>query len=348
MRIRIAVILCVWMLFSGQVVQAALSGDSSELTNVLQTNWPQWRDGEDRVSYLQLVAQLKNPYQGKDAAALAALAHYLRQTRNKEALTQEAVLQLAKGAALQEWYEKEKRSLTQASHALYAKGQPNFLALQQGPIGDCFFFSGLGWLAHYRPQVIMDSIEALPDGRYKVVFPNGMQVTVDKPTDGEMLFFNSESTITDGIWAPILEKAVGAILPHYTKRVVNEEEPAYNIALGGAPATIEKIWTNKTPHVLYLRKSGEAEARRLLLEMKEKRLLAQALTGKKPPAPSIAGNHVYAIMDFDSARDELRIWNPWGDDFKPLPGHSGYPRQHGIFTLSIKEFCEYYEVLFVE
>ncbi|WP_319404380.1 C2 family cysteine protease [uncultured Anaeromusa sp.] len=345
MKAKLLIALILLIIFSPQTF--AYAGEAN-LAAVIQRNWSQWHDKQDNISYAQVVAQLECPYTGDDAAALVALAQYFRKNRINYSLNMDSVLKMAERPILQEGYQKELQSLAQASHELYASGQPNFSVLKQGPIGDCFFFSGIGWLANYRPQVLMNAITPLSDGRYKVVFPNNLQVVVNRPTDAEMLFFNSSSTISDGLWVTILEKAVGAILPNYTKRVVNEEEPAYNLALGGAPATIERIWTAKTPNVVYLHNSSYAEVRRILVMMQKKQLMSQALTGKRPPTPSIAGNHVYAIMGFDDQHDVVTLWNPWGDEFSPLPGHSGFPRKHGVFHLSLKEFCAFYEVLFVE
>jgi len=37
------------------------------------------------------------------------------------------------------------KKLKSESHELYAYGKPSINRIQQGPEGNCFFFSGVGW-----------------------------------------------------------------------------------------------------------------------------------------------------------------------------------------------------------
>lgn len=324
------------------------------LPQVISRNWNQWSKGQLTIDYHGLIADLSNPaIKGEDAAALAALARYMRKHNPTGAMSRADVDSMTEiNTITQKQYEAFIQSLATMNRLLYAKGKPNFDVLQQGQIGDCFFFSGIGWLAYYRPQVIVDAIIPLDNGQYRVHFPNGMKVTVDTPTDAELLFFNSASTLTDGLWVTLLEKAVGEVLPHYTSRVVNNAEPAYNLAMGGAPATIERIWTGSEPTVIYLDKNpNRARVREALIAVQQKRLMSQALTPAKSSAHSIAGHHVYAILDFDKSTDVITIWNPWGDEYFPQgPAgiQNGYARKHGIFHMPLDDFMQVYWVLSID
>lgn len=327
--------------------------EAAALPEVIQRNWIHWSHGQEMVSYHELIDELANSsYKGEDAAALATLARTLRRGRTK-ALTRASALELAAAdSPTSKQYDTFVESLGSMSRELYASGKPNFDALKQGPIGDCFFFSGIGWLAKYRPQTIVKTITPLSNGQYQVSFPNGMKAMVSAPTDSEVLFFNSASTITDGLWVTILEKAVGSVLPNYTQRVVNNVEPAYNIALGGGPAVIEKIWTGESPTVIYLNKNlSRAQVREALTRVQRNNLMSQALTPARSIAHSVAGDHVYAILGFDRENDKLTIWNPWGDEYTPRGPEgiqNGYKRTHGVFTMPLDEFMSVYWILSIE
>lgn len=335
-------------------LQSVQRAEAATLTEVIQRNWSHWSRGQATVSYSALIDELANPsFKGEDAAALAALARHLRLERSKMPLSRAEAEELAAAdTPTSKQYAAFVESLGTMSRELYTTGQPSFSALKQGPIGDCFFFSGIGWLAQYRPQTIVRAIEPLPNGQYRVSFPNGMKTAVNAPTDSEILFFNSASSITDGLWVTVLEKAVGAVLPNYTQRVVNNVEPAYNIALGGGPAVIEKIWTGESPTVIYLNKHpSRSEVREALIRVQQKNLMSQALTPARSIAHSVAGDHVYAILGFDKATDTLTIWNPWGDEYTPRGPEgiqNGYKRTHGVFTMPLNEFMEVYWILSVE
>lgn len=336
-------------LFSATVVANA----SASLADLFDRNWAAWSHGQNVVTYRGLVDEMPNPaYRGEDAAALAALAHKLQLSRLESIALSQAIELANTDKPLQTRYANLAASLPTINRQLYASGQPNFAALHQGPIGDCFFFSGIGWLALNRPQVIMQAIQPLPNGQYQVKFPNGPQVVVPTPTDAEILFFNSSSTITDGLWVSILEKAVGSILPNYTQRVVDRAEPEYNIALGGGPAMIEQIWTGAMPTVIYLdKRPSRQQVRSALIRVQERRLMSQALTPRRSIAHSVAGDHVYAILGFDQSTDMVTIWNPWGDDFTPKGPQglqNGYTRRHGVFKMPLGEFMEVYWVLSIE
>ena len=347
-------LICSLLFVSGVLGLNSSVEAATPLSEIIARNWAAWSHGQESVNYHDLIDELANPsYKEADAAALAALARTMRASHFTGQLARtQAVEMAANNHTLQTQYAQFIDSLPQLNSSLFASGKPNFSALKQGPIGDCFFFSGIGWLAEYRPQVIQQAIIEEPNGQYLVKFPNGAQTRVAEPTDAEILFFNSAATITDGLWVTVLEKAVGAILPNYTKRVDNQVETAYNIALGGGPARIEAIWTGASPTVIYLnRKPARHEVREALIRMQERRLMSQALTPAHSIAHSIAGDHVYAILGFNKATDTLTIWNPWGDEYtaKGAPGiQNGYSRKHGVFTMPLDEFMSVYWILSVE
>jgi hypothetical protein len=71
---------------------------------------------------------------------------------------------------------------------------------------------------------------------------------------------------------------------------------------------------------------------------------------KKPP-PAIVVGHAYAILNYDEAKDLITLWNPHGNDFKPMGPDgfiNGYETKGGVFTLSSRDFSFLFNYLFVE
>lgn len=78
--------------------------------------------------------------------------------------------------------------------------------------------------------------------------------------------------------------------------------------------------------------------------------MAEALLLHKPAA-KLPYDHVYAILAFDGESDRVKLWNPWGTDFKPQgPSgrENGYAREKGVFFLSLADFVEFYSVVSIE
>lgn len=178
--------------------------EMTPLQDVVRRNWERWSQGAGMLGRMDLIARMADPaFQGEDAAALVALAAYARK---------HPVLDLATATAVDEQrivdiYRHNIVKLRRAQRVLFANGKPTFTLLQQGPPGDCYFFSATGWMAKNRPEEIMKAITSLPDGRFRVRFANGDQATVSPPTDSELALNDADSTLQDGLWMSVLEKA---------------------------------------------------------------------------------------------------------------------------------------------
>ena len=92
---------------------------------------------------------------------------------------------------------------------LFAGNGPDFLVMKQGAVGDCYFFSLTGYLAARKPEKIVRMIVLEPGGNFNVRFFDGEVIPVSAPTEAEMLVNNSASSLSDGYWLCVLEKAVG-------------------------------------------------------------------------------------------------------------------------------------------
>ncbi len=316
---------------------------------VVRRNWKSWSQGSDAVSKLDLIARMASPdYRGEDAAALVALEIYLKKNPSVDLATAGAI----DDPKIIDRYYRNVLKLRRVKRVLFAKGQPTFELLQQGPVGDCYFFSATGWMAKYRPGDIMNAIRKLDDGRFQVRFANGDEATITPPTDAELAVNDSDSTLQDGLWMSVLEKATGTIQARTFSRSAAIPDPTVEIDTAGIPiASVVERWSGREAKKLPLgRRAHREQVRNALIRMQEKRLLATALLLHKPPA-KLAYDHVYAIMGFDPGSDTVTIWNPWGTDFTPSgPSgpENGYERKKGIFTLSFDEFVSFYSFLAIE
>jgi hypothetical protein len=57
-----------------------------------------------------------------------------------------------------------------------------------------------------------------------------------------------------------------------------------------------------------------------------------------PSTPGLTPEHAYALLDYNSESDTVRLWNPHGDNFKPKsePGPTnGYPMTNGVFSMPV-------------
>ena len=62
-------------------------------------------------------------------------------------------------------------------------------------------------------------------------------------------------------------------------------------------------------------------------------------------------SHLYAVLDFDAARNVVRLWNPWGNSFEPkgVPGlSSGYRVRQGQFVVSLAHFIQIFDRVIYE
>lgn len=146
---------------------------------VVQRNWNSWSKGNATVTKLDLIAQMASPaYTGEDAAALVALEIYLKKNPAVDLATAAAI----DDPKILDRYYRNVLKLRRVKRVLFANGQPTFELLQQGPVGDCYFFSASGWMARNRPGDVMNAITRLDDGRFRVRFANGDEATVTAPT----------------------------------------------------------------------------------------------------------------------------------------------------------------------
>jgi hypothetical protein len=258
-------------------------------------------------------------------------------------------------------YQRNRLVLVTLVRRLYAGSGPSFPMMQQGEIGDCYFFSVTGYLVDRDPGRIVRMIQPRAGGGYLVRFENGDNVPVPEPTDAEVLVNNSSSSLRDGLWLPVLEIAVGEVLRIRAQASGRTIEPTDAMASGGDTVMVMHLYSGHLAAEWRLRR--ERSARALIPDVREslsrvlaRGMLAAADMGKTPPEggrpiPGLGYDHSYAILAYDPGTDQVTMWNPWGHSFKPRGPEGveyGFSTEHGTFRLPLTTLCEQFSVLQLE
>jgi hypothetical protein len=145
-----------------------------------------------------------------------------------------------------------REMLAGAPDRIFARTEPDFGALRQGPIGDCFFFSVTGALAARHPGRVVSMIRPESDGSWSVRFPRET-VRVPRLTDAEALVNNTASTLRDGYWVVVLELAVGEVFRARERAGLRTPDPADAIAFGGSSRRVIEVYTGHRAGTVPLR-----------------------------------------------------------------------------------------------
>lgn len=327
---------------------AAFSG-IRPLGEVLKAQWPKLSDGSAGITRVDLEKKMQDPsIKDEDAAALVVLVKKLHKKDDMQ-LDLATALDLVAGNRPERDYKTAVVKLRRANRALFANGAPDFEKMKQGHATDCYFFSGTGWVAKHRPDVIVKAIKKTAKG-YKVTFPNGDEAELAPPTDSEIAINDSSATLTDGVWMSVLVKAEGIIEGGRNARRAAIADPTMRVNVGGGPRPIVQRWTGSEPVSFHLGENQNPEpVRKALKRMQKEGLMAEVFA--KKASGHIAGNHCYAIFGYNADTDMVTIWNPWGDNFTPAGPEGpefGYARRHGIFHIPFDEFMKRFFYMSVE
>jgi hypothetical protein len=234
--------------------------------------------------------------------------------------------------------------------------------MKQGAIGDCYFFSVTGYLAAIDPKRIQQMIVPKPDYGFIVHFRDGETFPVPAPTEAELLVNNSASSLTDGLWLGVLEKALGERMRAHTKSAVKRTAEATDaMAAGGHLGLIIELYSGHRARSVALRHPRAATAiiadlRREIPLVLEKRMLIAVAMGTNPPegqpkVPNLGYKHAYAILGFDRKTDLVTVWNPWGQNFVPKGPEGiehGFAAQHGVFRIPLATLYHEFSRVFME
>jgi hypothetical protein len=244
---------------------------------------------------------------------------------------------------------------------LYAGDGPNFKVMKQGPIGDCYFFCLVGSVAARDPNRIWRMIQPGPQGSYDVHFLNGETFNVSAPTEAEMIVNNSASSLEDGYWLCVLEKALGERMRETTRLPFQRTpEPTDAMASGGTPDLVINLFSGHRAERVLLSELAQspdwmdrvrAELRQVVADG---RLATATVTAPPPGRPKIPGigyRHAYAVLGYDPDNDLVTLWNPWGNDFQPKGPEGeiyGFKRVHGVFKIPFPVLYREFTALHLE
>jgi hypothetical protein len=258
----------------------------------------------------------------------------------------------AKGRkGLADRYNRALRRINGAKRDLFLDQTPDIDACHQGALGDCFLVAAIGATVHRDSNSLKEMIAPKSGGGYTVNFKYGGQVQVPPLTDAQICL--TSTTGDEGLWLPVLEEAYGIMRTRNTQPKAGAEvmeEGSDAIAHGGSMrSTIKALTGNETKGVNLKSKLKPDQsnlndlADTFRMELKkaiDDNRLAGLGTSKDDTPPGISGNHAYAILAFDAAKDEVKIWNPHGNSFKPKGEagiKNGFPTSRGVFTVPLTE-----------
>ena len=271
-------------------------------------------------------------------------------------------------------YVASLRRIRTSKRDLFCDDTPDLDHCHQGPLGDCYFVAAVGAFVHRDSAAVKQMIQPRPEGGYQVRFADGKTVAVPPLTDAEIAL--SGTTGDEGLWLPVLEKALGAWRHQTDPRRYAMETATDAIAKGGSSATILRMLTGHQTRQLALKRRPRgtvpgpdgkpvpkppvpaASADELAVKVRaevgtalaQKRLVACG-TGTEAQPPGISGKHAYAVLAFDADQDQLTLWNPHGNAFRPRgePGLAhGYATQAGVFRIPVRDFVQVFNGVAVE
>ncbi|MEY4674742.1 MAG: hypothetical protein RL148_2526 [Planctomycetota bacterium] len=253
------------------------------------------------------------------------------------------------------------RRIRTTPRVLFHDDTPDLDACRQGPIGNCWFVASIGAFTHRDPNALRALVTEQEEG-YAVHFANGKTLQVTRLTDAELAL--SGTTGDEGLWLPVLEKAMGQVRQDANPSKY-ETETATDALAGGSTATVLKLLTgNNTQRIAFHKRvpasktppttppdpvpadTPDALAQKahpvLAAATAEKRLVTCSTNTAKHP-PGIPGKHAYAVLGYDTAAQVVTVWNPHGRTRKLTgePGlQNGYAIEKGVFRLPLREFVQ--------
>lgn len=332
----------------------------------LKVSFAVWdRDHDGTLAVAELDAALADYTIKGDAAA--ALATVKRLSRGKTTAGIPRTLDSLIATAQQPLQPKDKEApnlpakfadaqkrIANAKRDLFAVAVPALETLHQGAMGNCFSLAPLGSMLSRNPAQVKAMFQQGSDGTYQVVLGK-KAVTVPAPTDAEIAI--SSSNEATGLWSNVYEKAAGAARNELRADKEKVGTPLDAIAKGGSAGTMLAFITGHEMVRFTLTWAKDPKTTPEAAEAKLKELRAKlnaafaehrcVTTGTTTPKMAgLRGGHAYGVIGYNDATDEIRIWDPHGDSFKPKGEPSaatGFPRKDGIcdmpLTVFVKQFA---------
>jgi len=316
-------------------------------------------DHDRTLTVPEIDAMVTDPaVRGSDAAiAVVFHRHLLRDDDEKtNGLAYADALTLAADPKIQHAISADAAHIQSVNRVVFLGNDPNLSAFHQGRMGDCYLLAVIGDYAFQHPQEVHNMIKSGPDGKFEVTFGNGKKVAVPLLTDAELIMGAVEGR-THGIWLSVLEKAFALLHKDAKEEKTGEEIPDDEavtsdlIGRGGYYGPVIALFSgHKTagaPVGRWLKQDPKSAADKmdeLLTKLSSEHRLMAVGTGhdKTKALPrGIPHGHVLSLLEYFPASRTVRMFNPWGNNFKPNgPAGmvNGYPTQYGIFDMPLADF----------
>jgi hypothetical protein len=246
-----------------------------------------------------------------------------------------------------------------ATSDLFVSGQPRLETIHQGRLGNCYCLAPLGAVVYRSPERVAQMFHRQRDGTYEVVLGD-RKVRIAPPTDAEIA--QTAGNEQDGMWVNLYEKAVGAARNLDRPAAERHGSPIDAMARGGSAGTMLSYITGHKIQrfsCAFAKDDQRSAGEQAVILDRLRAWLREAVEARRPmtcgttktTTPGLTPNHAYAVLDYTSASDRLKLWNPHGGSFTPKgePGAKhGYPVRDGVFEIPLSEFVQEFSGLAVE
>jgi hypothetical protein len=227
--------------------------------------------------------------------------------------------------------------------SLFVDG-PSYTDVRQGDVGDCYLMCSLAEVALQDLAAIENMFIDNGDGTFAVRFYDrgvARYVTVNEELPVDIEFGGAEYAGFGGggdpieLWVALAEKAYCQM--NQEGWIERNGRDSYQGINSGSPAdAIAQITGNSTEFMPIKTSSPSAVLNTIVDDFQDDHAVT-FVTKNKGTAASVVGDHSYAMIGYDSATQEVMLYNPWG-----LDNGTSFP---GEITLSWSElvhsFCEW-------
>ncbi|MBM3982543.1 MAG: hypothetical protein FJ304_20180 [Planctomycetes bacterium] len=212
----------------------------------------------------------------------------------------------------------------------------DYSTCRQGHWDDCWLISALVSLAFKRPNDVLDMIRANPDGTFAVTLPGKEPVSV-RPDEGV--------SSSDGVWAPVIEAAVGKHTNVTTTRMLQFGQGITLLTGNGTKWSSNVTGAGFGPLVPIPFNDNTLPA---MLATAEERKRVVVLGGSDGywttvKVEGLVHRHCYAILAYEAADGHARVRDPAGDDGRIPNNRKKLGYGPGEFWLTLDEvessFC---------
>ena len=287
---------------------------------------------------------------GDEALTLIALKKHCL-SGNEAKVTAADVAAAAKDDDVAKTIKEARATISGATRTLYADNSAPLKSIShdavvQAGIGNCYFYAALASLADLDPKSIANLIKDNKDGSYTVTFPRAKPITVQGPTDAELVLF--PKPVDKGVWVHVLEKAYGekcmndSLYRALRKLRGMEESPIPQMHTDGGSAMDAglKVLTDKAIAWTWS-VSGPKLMHEALVDATTRGVPITTDTGLAARVENgPATMHVYSVLKYNKDSQVATIRNPWGDTVPKLKGV--VDKGKGVFEIPLDVFIAHF------